>query len=207
MYDRQSGSLWAQALGVAIGGKFKGNRLEMYPASMMTWKQWRMLHPDTLVLTKQAGRAQAGSAYQEYHESSRIGVTGRLRFTDRQVPAKARMIGFRIGDHAYAAELSRLRSARLLLAESESGPLAVVGSPEGIAAKAFMTGGRQLEFLRAERGRFILIDRKTGLEFDGGDGSAVSDPGKKAKLEEIPSYLSYWFAWKAFFPATRVLKP
>ncbi len=51
-YDRQYDSLWVQATGKCIRGKFKGQQLATMPATHTTWRQWRSLHPDTLVLAK-----------------------------------------------------------------------------------------------------------------------------------------------------------
>ena len=60
MYDRQTDSYWAQAVGEAIRGDMKGAVLEMYPSSTMTWKQWQDLHPNTPVLSKLTGRGLEG---------------------------------------------------------------------------------------------------------------------------------------------------
>jgi hypothetical protein len=175
MYDSETGSWWAQASGVSIHGKLRGNVLSMYPASMMSWAEWRNLHPQTLVLTKKTQRGFAGMrpGYQEYHRSSRLGVTGRLRFTDKTLPPKALVVGFRIDDEPFAVELGKLKASGELTHTSRSDKrFQVVATPRGGGAQVFM------------------LDSQTD-----------------ARISQVPSSLSYWFAWKAFFPATRVIQP
>lgn len=79
MYDRQTDSWWAQAMGEAIHGELKGTSLEIFPSQMMTWKEWRARHPDTLVLQKPSGNRAMRDSYATYHASDRIGVTGFTR--------------------------------------------------------------------------------------------------------------------------------
>lgn len=174
MYDDQTNSWWAQAIGKAIDGKLKGATLRMYPgASIMTWKEWRTQHPHTLVLSKKTRRGLEGmsGSYDDYHRSSRVGVTGRLRFDNKQLPPKGRVLGFRVGEQAYAVDLAALaRKGSMTKVTSDGKKLTVVGTRDGVGGSVF-------------------------VESDG------------AKQEQIPSSVSYWFAWKAFFPATEILQP
>jgi len=50
MRDRQTGSLWQQATGIAFEGPLKGKRLELVDFLLTTWGEWRKLHPDTLAV-------------------------------------------------------------------------------------------------------------------------------------------------------------
>jgi len=174
MYDRQTHSWWAQATGTSINGKFKGAALKVYTDfSMMTWKEWLADHPDTLVLSKRTRRGVEGMSmgYADYHRSSRIGVTGRLRFNDKQLPAKARVLGFRIDDQPFAVDLSALARKGSITAVTAGGKtLNIVGTRDGIAGRV----------------------------------SVVSDGPKR---EQIPASVSYWFAWRAFFPAAEIIRP
>lgn len=174
MYDRHTNSWWAQATGTAINGDLKRSVLKMYPSfAMMTWKEWRTEHPTTLVLSKRTRRGLEGMAmgYTDYHRSSRIGVTGRLRFNDKQLQAKARILGFRMDDQAYAIDLAALARKESITTVTKSGKkINVVATRDGISGRVF-------------------------------------EVGDSAKHEQIPSSVSYWFAWKAFFPATEVIRP
>ena len=50
MRDRETGSLWSQAISTAIDGHFDGMALEAIPVERVSWKKWMEEHPDSLVL-------------------------------------------------------------------------------------------------------------------------------------------------------------
>ena len=142
MYDRQTLSWWAQATGKAIDGKLKGGVLGMYPeASMMTWAEWRKLHPNTLVLTKLTASGLEGMStrYREYHESSRLGVTGRLRVRDRTLPPKSLVVGFLIDDEPLTVDMTKLKAKGRAVATSQSGKrFEVAATAQGGGAQVFL---------------------------------------------------------------------
>jgi peroxiredoxin len=74
MYDRTSNSYWEQVTGLAIIGPMTGTRLQMIPADVLTWGEWKLAHPDTEVLSKDTGhfRRYGVDPYGEYYTSSRI---------------------------------------------------------------------------------------------------------------------------------------
>ena len=47
MYDRLTDSYWSQALGTAIKGELTGEQLEIIPFDVITWGDWKVLHPDS----------------------------------------------------------------------------------------------------------------------------------------------------------------
>ena len=49
MYDRFTESYWSQALGMAVTGELTGYKLDLVPFDVITWGDWKTLHPDTLV--------------------------------------------------------------------------------------------------------------------------------------------------------------
>ena len=52
MYDRQTETWWQQATGDAIAGEHTGAQLEFYPASMISWSDFKELHPNGKVLSR-----------------------------------------------------------------------------------------------------------------------------------------------------------
>ena len=208
MYDRQTDSYWAQAVGEAIRGEMKGAVLERYPSSMMTWKQWQDLHPNTLVLSKLTGRGLEGmqDRYRDYHRSSRIGVTRRTRFKKDNLGPKARVVAFRVGTEAFAVSLDDLRENVVLSTTAAGKPIVIVVTPDRTTAMVFWSGTHTFGASRKGSGRTLLIDDATKSEWDGFDGRAISGPMAGNQLEQIPSFISYWFAWKSFFPDSILLQ-
>ncbi len=69
MYDRLTESYWSQALGMAVKGELTGYQLNLVPFDVITWGDWKKLHPDTLVLTTDTGyiRSYATDPYGNYY--------------------------------------------------------------------------------------------------------------------------------------------
>lgn len=206
MYDRETDSWWAQASGKAIQGELSGSSLTMMTSFMMTWKEWRARHPNTLVLSKtQSGRLRGTSDnYVRYHGAGNIGVTGRLRRAGGNIDDKARMVGFHHDGLAYAAKLDALRAGAAVVARAGDETFVVTGTQDGSGARAFRAGAHAFT-VRSGRPA-TLVDSATGSIWNAFDGVATSGSLAGTRLEELPTTLSYWFAWRAFFPDATILK-
>jgi len=55
LYDRETESLWSQIMGQAVAGELVGEKLEAFPVSHTTWRDWVKQHPDTQVLSTDTG--------------------------------------------------------------------------------------------------------------------------------------------------------
>lgn len=55
MYDRKTDSLWSQILGEAIVGEKTGTLLEVLPSDQIRFGDWRKLHPNGEVLSRDTG--------------------------------------------------------------------------------------------------------------------------------------------------------
>ena len=78
MYDHQTDSLWSHFTGAAITGPFAGTKLEIVPALQTTWKRWKELHPDTLVLNQ--GGQYLYDSYEFYYRFSSVDLRANLSF-------------------------------------------------------------------------------------------------------------------------------
>ena len=47
-----------------------------------------------------------------------------------------------------------------------------------------------------------MTDRETGTTWSKATGEAVAGPLSGKNLEQVPSLVSFWFAWKDFYPDT-----
>ena len=208
MYDRQTDSWWSQAFGRSVHGPMKDTELEMYPSSMMTWKQWRDLHPDTEVLSKRvSGRLEGMSdTYAGYHESPQIGISRQLRFQADEIGPKARVLSFVVDDASFAVPLAELEDNPVLNTEAGGKSFVIVGTPDKKTARVFISESADWELLEFGDGRIVLRDGVTGSEWDGLTGKAVGGSAEGQQLAEVPGTLSYWFAWKTFYPETTILK-
>lgn len=98
MYDRETESLWYQLGGVGLQGAHSARRLEMIPAPVMRWGDWRRRHPGGEVLVGEgrkgrffrAGPADAGSG--RFQRNAPFVPVSR---SDDRLPGMAGVAGFR----------------------------------------------------------------------------------------------------------------
>jgi hypothetical protein len=74
MYDRKTDTYWSQIGGKAILGELTGEELELFPADVTTWGEWKNAHPDSQVLSRKTGtiRSYGTDPYGDYYESRRL---------------------------------------------------------------------------------------------------------------------------------------
>jgi len=103
MYDRQTESLWSQILGEAIVGEMTGTRLTVLPSDQIRYGNWRALHPQGNVLSRDTGavRFYGSDPYGDYYTDNsqvRFGVKG----GDNRLENKDFVLGVVVGDKAKA---------------------------------------------------------------------------------------------------------
>lgn len=71
MYDTKTESLWSQARGEAVVGKFNGTKLTLLPLQVITFKEARAKYPNLNVLSRETGyrRNYENPPYAGYEES------------------------------------------------------------------------------------------------------------------------------------------
>lgn len=79
MRDRQTGSLWQQATGLAFDGPMKGKRLQLVDFLLTTWGEWRKVHPDTLALMPDPTHAEGYKQMEVAHARQRKLSSIRIR--------------------------------------------------------------------------------------------------------------------------------
>jgi hypothetical protein len=135
----------------------------------------------------------------------RIGVTGRTRFSGMLDP-KSRVVGFRLDGRATAVFLDALKNVPLRTVRSAGQTLIVVATPDRTTARVFLAGGHQFAVSRITESRVFLKDRKTGSEWDGYEGRAMSGSLTGQRLTEVQAYVAYWFSWRSFFSDSAVVR-
>ncbi len=205
MFDRETGTLWTQVDGKALRGPLGGRRLVEVPALQTTWKAWKKLHPDTLVLQKPP--SLRGSSYEGYFsDPERRGLSGTRG--DKRLEGKALIIGVHAGDDAVAIPLDALEKKQLIEVVLGDQPVLVVYSRKEQTAAVFRATleERRLSFRLHKRGnQTFLEDVETGSVWSPLEGRAVEGPLQGKRLKAIAYLRSYWYAWSAYRPQTRIV--
>lgn len=205
MFDRETGTLWTQVDGKALRGPLLGSSLTEVPAMQTTWKAWTKLHPDTLVLRKPG--PTRGSGYDGYfRDPSKRGLFGTRG--DERLGGKDKIVGVHDASDAVAvpqAVLEKKSVVQFLLAGK---PVAVMFAREADTPGVYraVLEGKALSFHARKLGSETRIeDIETGSAWSPLEGKAISGPLAGKRLERVPYMHSFWYAWSAYRPATRVI--
>lgn len=101
MYNRTSDSkkesLWSHVLGEAIVGEFTGTKLKVLSSDVIRYRDWKKLHPNTTVLSKDTGtiRSYGYDPYGDYYTSNDVSFGA--SFNDTRLHPKEFVLGIQIG--------------------------------------------------------------------------------------------------------------
>ncbi|MGH9137831.1 MAG: DUF3179 domain-containing protein [Acidimicrobiales bacterium] len=218
MYDRQTESLWAHFTAEGLAGVLAGQRLETYPAQIVSWASWRAAHPDGLVLSRDTGhtRDYGRIPYVGYDDVDRQPFLFRGE-VDGRLAAMERVVAIGRGTEPVAVRLDPLAEAGVLSVTVDGEPLTMwhlPGTGSALDNVDTATGrdvgatgvfrpvadGQQLTFTRVGD-RFV--DDQTGTRWDI-FGTAVEGPLAGQQLEAVEHTDTFWFAWAAYQPDTRI---
>ena len=218
-YDRQTRSLWVQFLGQAVAGVLTGTQLRAYPVSTVSWADWHRAHTQGWVLSHDTGfsRDYGRNPYPGYDDihAAPFLFSGK---TDGRLAAMTRLVGLERGGDAVAVVLDGLRRRRVIditvggqavvvwvrpgTASALSGDNIAGGTDRG-ATGAFLPvlDGKTLHFATDPAG---FRDRETGTTWDV-LGRGLAGPLVGRALAPVVHVDTFWFAWAAFRPGSRIV--
>jgi hypothetical protein len=180
MYDRQTESWWQQFGGEALVGELAGKELRQLPARIVSWGEFRKMHPSGLVLNRDTGyaRGYGSNPYAGYDDVSSPPIFRARNADDDRLPPKERVVYVEVGEQAFAVPFSTLADRRTIQLETVEGRLEVRWRP-GVAS-ALDTGAIA-------------------------DGRAVGAASVFLKDEPVPFSEPFWFAVAAFRPDIEIV--
>ncbi len=201
MYDRLTDSYWSQALGMAIKGELSGYELNLIPFDVITWGDWKTLHPNTLVLTTDTGyiRSYATDPYGSYYTEPRILFP--VEHSDDRMSPKEIILGFN-QDGTYKSYKQNDIESNVVIND-------IIGDTPVMLTSLFSQNSRAFErilddqILNFEYVDGKILDSQTNSEWNY-DGLAISGKYEGSQLDRMPINPGFWFAWVAFHPDTLV---
>ena len=219
MYDRQTETWWQQASGEAIAGEYAGSQLKFYPATLISWEEFKSAHPNGLVLSRETGysRSYGRNPYAGYDDVNRSPFAYLGPETPGVLPPMARVLTVDLNDEAAAYPYRTLEDVQVVNDSVGGQPIAVfwaAGTASALDAGSIADGsdvgsaaayardldGLELNFEIAD-GR--IIDQETGSEWNI-LGQAVDGEMAGQQLAPVVAINHFWFSWAAFRPETRV---
>ena len=201
MYDRLTESYWSQALGMAVTGELSGYQLNLIPFDVITWGDWKTLHPDTLVLTTDTGyiRSYDSDPYGDYYVEPRIMFP--VEHTDDRMHPKEVIVGLSQGNTYKAFKQNDVESNVVINDHVASAPILIV-SLFSQNSRVFerTVDGDVLDFEYHEGN---IVDTQTYSEWNY-DGLSISGTYEGKQLDRLPVEPGFWFEWVSFHPRTLV---
>jgi hypothetical protein len=220
MYDRQTESWWQQFTGRAIVGTLAGSTLKRIPASIVAFEDFRKVHPNAKVLSRDTGytRDYGRNPYAGYDD-----VDGHPFLFDERVdprlPAMERVISVSIGDSHRLYPFSALAQTPVVNETVAGIPVAIFSRQGTLSAldRSLIAQSRTLPsataWLRELDGRALAFRVRDGAIEDEQTGSrwsllghAVSGPLAGHRLRPAPSGVHFAFAWLAFNPDSSIYR-
>lgn len=207
MFDHQTGSYWNQVSGKAIVGPLIGQRMDILPAQMTTWGQWKQLYPETLALSENTGfeRNYRRDPFNGYGEGLNVG--GRFFFPVSEAGRDPRLdpgeivLGLEADGAHRAYPLALLGNAVVqdILGQTDVVIFSKADGPSG-AAYSPQIDGRELTFVfEGDR----IQDQETGSEWNLA-GQATDGELAGAQLQPLLTRSTFWFSLVANFPEIEV---
>jgi hypothetical protein len=207
MYDRTSKSLWSQALGQAIVGKYAGQKLQRIPFDISYWRDWKQLYPNSKILSKDTGfsRPYGADPYGDYYTSNQLYFP--ISNHDNRLGLKEKIVGLDngggIGKGQYKAyKLQQIETQKVINDDIGGKPITLF-SPHPAMVRVYdrmIIGDKILEF-EYNNSNNKIIDKQTGTEWNF-NGEAINGTLKGTHLTRLPFDEGFWFEWVAFHPQT-----
>ncbi|HEX6270588.1 MAG TPA: DUF3179 domain-containing protein [Anaerolineales bacterium] len=219
MYDRQTETWWQQATGDAIAGELTGTQLEFYPATIVSWQDFKTSYPGGQVLSRETGygRNYGHNPYIGYDDVDNPPFLYQGPVTPGQLPPVARVLTIDLNGEAVAYPYETLEEIAVVNDTVGGAAVAIFwqagtaspldrlttagGRDVGAAAAFSRAVDQQMLTFIAEDG--IIKDKETGSTWNV-MGVAISGPLADTQLTPVVSINHFWFSWAAFKPETRI---
>lgn len=147
MYDRKTDSYWPQTLGKAVLGPSTGKTIKKIPTDTVKWGDWKKVHPDTKVLSKDTGflRSYDGSnPYGRKGDFTDINLQFPLENEDSRLDAYEIIYGIEVNEKFKAYKKSDLEN-ELKIEDTINGErITIEFNKELKSAKAHKESGEQV---------------------------------------------------------------
>lgn len=206
-YDRNSGSRWSQMGLKSVNGDLKGQDIQTHHLVETTWKTWKDLYPNSKVLNDNTGFNRPYGDYPYVNNNGDYRLADYLifpiNFSDDRLPPKDRVLGVIVDGTAriYTFDKFDFQTVDVVEDVFNGQEIVVAGSKDKNFLVAFnqILDGTKLSFEAVQDELPVVMQDNEGNKWTL-FGQAVEGPRSGQHLENLPSYIGYYFAWATFYP-------
>ncbi|MDD9890308.1 MAG: DUF3179 domain-containing protein [Gammaproteobacteria bacterium] len=209
LYDRETQSLWSQMLEQAISGPELARVPEKIQAVETTWATWLAMYPETFLLMIEETESSFPyeiNPYGTHSTDTGIPFNANNSDDDRLHP-KERVLGINVGDSSKVYPVNNFGHSLSVINDTVGNMDVVAAGSSGdnfaVIFNRQLEDCTTLEFMPVENKLPIVMIDNEGSEWDI-FGRAQSGPRTGTQLQKTNSFISYWFAWTAFFEAAEI---
>lgn len=203
-YDRNTNSYWSQMLVQSVSGEQIGTRPDRIHLIEMNWGAWKTNFPNSEVLTGETGfeRDYTTPPYGNNYDSNDSNIVFPIHREDDRLNRKDLGHGVLYNQDLHVFPMKEFPDNTIVFNRNVAGQdLVIIGNSThnfvtSYAAKT--TDGEDLTFSATDREPPALFEDEEGNIWNH-FGEAIEGPRAGQKLQRIPSYNAYWFAWADFF--------
>ena len=206
MYDKESNSFWPQMFLKSAAGRNRGEELVIDRMIETTWGTWKKLFPETYVVSSQTGHSRNYNAYPYGTFKSDNNINFPIENSDSRLHPKRRVMGILSGSEARAYQIADFGTASIVHDVVGGENFVIFGSAKHNFIVTFRTNRHfSVKSYDLDNGGLLFTDSETGSVWNI-FGEAVSGTLEGEVLAYGKSFISYWFAWAAFYPQTNIWK-
>jgi hypothetical protein len=205
MYDRNTNSLWSQAMAQSIAGELSGVKLERIPFDLAAWKDWKQIFPQSKILSQDTGHSRPYGAdpYGDYYTNPDILFP--VSNDDGRLGVKEIIIGLEETGMSKSYKLEDIEDLKVIndkLTENNTVSLWSI-FPHMVRLFDPLLDGKTLLTFHYDERKNVFIDNQTGSEWNF-EGKSIAGKLNGSSLLRLPFDQGFWFEWSTFHPNTEV---
>jgi len=202
-YDRGSQSNWSQMMIKSVNGNLIGQEIETSRLVETTFKTWKEMYPNSQILSTNTGFSRSYETYPYGGYRTNNDLLFPVNGEDNRLHKKARVLGIIVGESTIIYSIDSFGEEISVINNSFSGLKHVAAVSKGknfvVAYNRELVDGTILEFTSVQNELPIIMVDGEGNKWNI-FGEAVEGPREGIILKATKSFISYWFAWVAFYP-------
>lgn len=203
-YDRITDSYWSQMALSCVNGELVTEKIETYSVIETKWRTWKRLYPNSQIMNTNTGfnRSYGQFPYGDYRTNDN-NIIFPVKPIDERLPAKERALGIIGEESSKAYSIESFETAQVIYDVVDGKKLIVIGSKELNFIVAYEDNLNLSSFeINLDNLPVIAID-DDGNELSI-DGSIREGPQRGARLNQVKSFIAYWFSLGAFYPGIEI---
>lgn len=207
LYDRESDTNWSQMFTLGVNGTNIGDVANKNVVIETTWRLWKQMYPETLVLSDNTGFSRDYTLYPYGSYLTNTNLLFEVSGDDARLHPKTRVLGVTDGNYNKVFQIDSFPPGVHVINDStDSKPYVAIGSSEfnfAVAYNSTLTDGTSLTFI-AVNGALPQIMQDNEGNIWNIFGTAVSGARAGEQLELMSDFIAFWFAWTSFYPDAQI---